>query len=208
MRSTIALVEDRWTGVDDERAGILGAAWKVVERSGFEGLKVQLVLREAGVSARMFYRHFGDKDELWLALMRDEMARAASRLSALVARVDDPVEKVEMWIREIITAAGDPRRVARARLFSSQQPMMRRFADDLDEGVALLRQPLVDAIALGRDAGVFRWAEPDRDAALIYRLAGASLTDSLADRRTDQLAEVVATTTEFAMRALGVTPAH
>jgi AcrR family transcriptional regulator len=192
--------------VDDERARIVRAAWTVVGRSGFEGLKVQLVLREAGVSARSFYRHFGDKDELLLALMRDEMSRSASRLSALVAGEEEPIAKVTVWIREIITAAGDPKRVARARLFTSQQPIMRRFSADVEAGAALLREPLLEAITLGREAGVFPWADPARDASVIYRLAGASLTDSLVDAGDRDVASVVAVATSFALRALGVQP--
>jgi AcrR family transcriptional regulator len=190
----------------DERSQIVRAAWTVLERSGFEGFKVQLVMREAGVSARSFYRHFADKDALLLALLRDEMARAASHLRAAVAAADDPVAKVEAWIRGVIGAAADPRRVPRARLFSSQQPVMRRFPSEVDEGVGLLTEPLEAAIEDGRATGAFPWAEPARDAALIYSLAGGSMTDSLAERPDRPFDEVVSATIDFALRALGVAP--
>ena len=36
----------------DDRMAIIGAAWTVLERAGFEGFKVQLVFRETGLSAR------------------------------------------------------------------------------------------------------------------------------------------------------------
>ena len=190
----------------DERSQIVRAAWTVLERSGLEGFKVQLVMREAGISARSFYRHFTDKDALLLALLRDEMARAASHLRAAVAAADDPLAKVEAWIRGIIGAAADPRRVDRARLFSSQQAVMRRFPVEVDEGVRLLTEPLQSAVEEGRAMGVFPWAEAPRDAALIYRLAGGSMTDSLADPPGRAFGDIVSTTIGFALRALGVAP--
>lgn len=190
----------------DERQAVIGAAWRVLERAGFEGFKVQRVMREADVSARTFYRHFPDKDSLLLTLMRDEMARAGWLLTAAVRAVDDPVEQVGTWIRTVIGAAADPRRVARARLFSAQQPLYRRFPDELGEGTELLVAPLRAAIAAGIERGVFPWAEPERDAALISVLAGGEMVQSLTGVPPPDVDAVVERTTAFALRALGVPP--
>ena len=192
----------------DEWSRLVDAAWTVVERSGFVGVKVQLVVRGAGVSARTFYRHFADKDELLLALLRDEMARAGAHLRTVVGRVDDPGEQVEAWIGAVIGAAGDPRRMARARLFSEQQAVMGRFPGEVEDGVALLQAPLREAIERGCASGAFPWADPARDTALVYRLTGGSLSAALAHGGDAgrHLATVVDATTAFALRALGVAP--
>src|SRR4051812_14338117 len=167
--------------MDEQRERIVQAAWTVLERSGFEGFKVQLVLREADVSARAFYRHFDDKDALLLALLLDEMARAAPHLRAAVARVADPADQVAVWIGSIIGATNDPRRAARARLFSSLPDILRRFPDDVAPGNAALRAPLREAIEAGMSAGIFPWAEPERDSVRIFELAGGALSSSLAE---------------------------
>jgi AcrR family transcriptional regulator len=192
---------------DADRQALIGAAWRVLERAGFEGFKVQRVMREAGVSARTFYRHFPDKDELLVELMRDEMGRAGALLRVAVAAVDEPVEQVRAWVRVIVGAAADPRRVARARLFSAQQPLFRRFPSQLGEGTQLLVEPLREAIARGVAAGVFPWADPDRDAALIAVLAGGEMVQSLAQVDAPDIDGVVDRTTAFVVRALGVPPA-
>jgi AcrR family transcriptional regulator len=192
--------------VDDERAVILGSAWAVLERSGFEGLKVQLVARGAGVSARTFYRHFADKDALLIALLQDEMARAAAHLRAVVGEVDDPPAKVRAWIEHVIGAAADEKRVHRARLFSAQQPVMRQFPSEVVAGTELLVQPLRDAIQLGADSGLFPWARPADDAALVYALTGNELSEALGHRTSRSVDEIVEETTAFVLRALGVTP--
>ena len=134
------------------------------------------------------------------------MARAAARLRAAVLQADSPIERVEAWIRGVISAADDPRRVARARLFSTQQAVLRRFAVELDASVQLLLEPLRDAIAWGAATGAFPWADPARDAELIYALAGREMTTALDDRPDRRVAGIVSETTAFALRALGVAP--
>jgi AcrR family transcriptional regulator len=70
---------------------------------------------------------FRGKDALLLELLRDEMARAAARLRAATAKAETPQDQVANWIRGIIKAADDSRRVARARLLRSLPALMREF---------------------------------------------------------------------------------
>jgi AcrR family transcriptional regulator len=193
-------------GRDEQRTRVVQAAWTVLERSGFEGFKVQLVLREADISARSFYREFADKDALLLALLLDEMERAAPRIRAAVERAAGPQDKLAAWIRSIIGAARDPRRAARARLFSSLPEILRRFPEDVAPGNAALRAPLLEAIEAGRSGGVFPWADPERDSVLIFELSGGALSSSFAEISDSAFDDVVTQTTGFALRALGVPP--
>ncbi len=189
----------------DDRTAIIGAAWIVLERAGFEGFKVQLVLRETGLSARTFYQHFTDKDELLLALMEDEYSRSAARLRRVVGEADGPPDQVAAWIAELVAAAEDPRRIPRARLFSSQQPVMRRFPEAVADASRLLLEPLERAIRDGVAMGVFSSTEPERDAEIILRLTGATMNDALIEWTDRSVAELVASSVDFAMRALGQT---
>jgi AcrR family transcriptional regulator len=187
----------------DEQARFIAAAWTVLERAGFEGFKVQLLLRETGLSARAFYRHFADKEELLLLLMQDEYSRSARRAHAAVAAADDPPDQVAAWIDEVVQAANTPQRAARARLFTSQPAVVRRFPEQLDAAARLLLEPLEDAIRRGRDEGVFAWAEPQGDAKLILQLAASAMIDALADRADSAIDDAIARVTDFALRALG-----
>ena len=190
----------------DETTRLVAAAWTVLERSGFEGFKVQLVLRETGLSARSFYRHFADKDALLLTLMEGEYSRSGQRLQRVVAETDDPVGQVQAWIRELILAAGDERRVARARLFSAQRPLMRRYPVEFARASRLLLQPLEEALERGRDTGAFVTAEPTRDAELIHHLAGAAMNDALMEGTDRSIDAVIDAVSDFALRALGARP--
>jgi AcrR family transcriptional regulator len=188
----------------DERARLIGAAWTVLERSGFEGFKVQLLLRETGLSARTFYRHFSDKDELFLTLMADEYARVGRRIRAALAPLARPDERVVAWVREIVLAATEPKRAARARLFTSRPAVVRRFAEQLAEAAGVIVEPLRDSIAAGQDVGLFPWADPDRDALLIHDLAGAAMSTALG--RAGSAEDIAASVADFVLRALGAGP--
>jgi len=187
----------------DDRTAIIGAAWVVLERAGFEGFKVQLVLRETGLSARSFYQQFTDKDALLLALMADEYARSAARLRRVVRDAHGPPDQVAAWVAELVAAADDPQRVPRARLFSSQQAVMRRFPEAVARASSLLLEPLEQAIRDGVEMGVFSTVEPERDAEIILRLTGATMNDALIHWTDWSVAELVASSVDFALRALG-----
>jgi AcrR family transcriptional regulator len=188
----------------DERARLIRAAWTVLGRSGFEGFKVQLLLRETGLSARTFYRHFSDKNELFLTLMSDEYARVGRRVTAALARVDGPDERVVAWVREIVLAADEPKRAARARLFTSQPAVVRRFAEELAAASRAILDPLAESIAAGKAAGLFPWANADRDPLLIHDLAGAAMSSALG--RAGSAEDMAAAVADFVLRALGAVP--
>lgn len=188
--------------IDDEteRDRLIAAAWSILERTDFAGLKVQRVANQAGVSMRAFYRHFTDKDGLLVVLMREEIERSAPRLARVVSRVHGPEQQVRAWITALVGAAADPVRVHRARLFTQLTPVVGR-QPSLDEATQHLWQPLLAAIEAGYTAGVFGGGDPATDAKLVHDLAGARLTAALTADRAD-IDELIEATTRFALRAL------
>jgi len=194
---------DEMSAGDDERARLVRAARAVLERAGWEGFKVQLVLRETGLSARTFYRHFAGKEELLLVLMEDEYARSGARIRAALARATGPAAKVAAWIDEIVQAAGDPRRAARARLFTSQPAVLRRFPGEVAAAARLVLGPLEDAIREGRSTGELPRGDADRDPHLVLQLAGAAMAHALARGGEASVDDVATEVTDFVLRALG-----
>jgi AcrR family transcriptional regulator len=189
---------------EDERAAIVAAARAVLRRSGFEGFKVQLVLRETGLSARSFYRHFPEKDSLVVALIRDEYAATARRLSrATAAAGPDPEAQVAAWIRELLLGSGDPALEPRTRLFSSYYLALSATPDGASEANRLLTRPLVEAISRGQAQGLFCGPDPEDEARHTAQLAGGALNGLLAQQSgPSRLEPVVDATTDFALRAL------
>ena len=182
---------------------LLGAAEVVLARAGYEGMRVDDVLAEAGLSTRALYRHFHGKSELFLALFDRETARAEDRLRSRIGAAPDPDGAVRAWIEATLALAFDARLARRARLFSLEQPVMARsFPDEIRRCVASRRAPLEEAIAAGRDAGVFPRADPVADAQAIDHLCSGLLSDRLLGLDTMTRDHAVALATGFALQTL------
>jgi AcrR family transcriptional regulator len=188
----------------EERSKLIRAAWTVVRRSGFDGIKVQLVLKEAGLSARTFYRHFPDKDSLLIALIEDEYGAAAHRLRQAVSEApDDPAAQVAAWIREMLLAADDPARTPRTRLFSSYHLVMGRFPGARVRSTQMILDPLENSIRRGQETGQFNGDNPHEDAQQVGRLAAGALTEYLAGAsEVAGIETVIDSTVRFSLRAL------
>ena len=56
----------------DDRHGIIDAAYDCLSEPHSGPIPVAAILERAGLSTRAFYRHFASKDELFLAMLRQE----------------------------------------------------------------------------------------------------------------------------------------
>ncbi|MBV8951648.1 MAG: TetR/AcrR family transcriptional regulator [Actinobacteria bacterium] len=182
---------------------LLRAAERVLARRGFAGLRVDDVLAEAGLSTRAFYRHFRGRSELFLALFDQESARAMERLSTEVGAHTDPEDRVRAWVDANLALGFDARVARRTRLFMLERvAMAREFRDEVRRCVRSVLAPLEQAIADGRDAGMFPHADPARDALAIHHLCSGLLQDALLGLGELNRAEAIALATRFAIGTL------
>src|SRR5262249_61575433 len=61
--------------MSDSRTALLAAAAEQFAKYGPRGTRVQDIVNAAGVNERMIYHHFGSKDGLYAAVMRDQRYR-------------------------------------------------------------------------------------------------------------------------------------
>jgi AcrR family transcriptional regulator len=190
-------------GPVDELGQLLAAAEAVLTRGGYEGLRVDDVLVEAGLSTRAFYRHFRGKSELFLALFARETELAGERLRRKVAAARTPSEKVEAWVAATLALAYEARVARRTRVFLvERQVIASEFPDDVMRCVRLQLAPLAAAIEEGRSSGAFPAAEPEREALAIHHLCSGLMTDRLLGTGTMSRDKAVALATRFALATL------
>jgi AcrR family transcriptional regulator len=193
----------RSTSDPAEYTAILDAADAVLAARGFDALRVDDVLERAGLSTRAFYRHFGSKSELFLALFDRETARASERLQAKVEAAGDPAGRVQAWVEATLALAHDERLAERTRLFAAEQfRLSRQFPERTRRCVALQLAPLVDAIRDGRDQGVFPHADPDGDARAIHHLCAGLMADRLFGLTDESVGAATARAVGFALQTL------
>lgn len=78
----------------DRGARLIRAAAKVLDRTHGESLTVQEVADEAGQSLRTLYQYFSSKDDLLLAVYEEAMRTYARLITAAVAQLEDPLERL------------------------------------------------------------------------------------------------------------------
>jgi AcrR family transcriptional regulator len=187
---------------------LLRAAERVLARRGYAGLRVDDVLAEAHLSTRAFYRHFRGRSELFLTLFDQETARSEERLAAKIGAQGRPEDQVRAWIDANLALAFDARLARRTRLFLVERAaMVREFRDEVRRCVSTMVAPLEQAIAAGRDAGVFPGADPPRDALAIQQLCAGLLQDELLGLGELSRVEARELVTRFALTTLRGRPA-
>jgi len=72
-----------------KRISVVEAAASVFCREGFAGANIDLIAAEAGVSRQTVYNHHGDKEKLFMAVVRDLAERCNAGIFATIATFPD-----------------------------------------------------------------------------------------------------------------------
>ncbi len=112
------------------RHAFVEAALALAMESGGLSFGIADVVRRTGSHNAAFYRVFGSKDALMLAVAAEAARRTATRLERQVPRAPDPAEQVRVWTRVILRLAATPAAAAATHAFSIERhQLLRRFPD-------------------------------------------------------------------------------
>jgi TetR/AcrR family transcriptional regulator, mexJK operon transcriptional repressor len=180
-----------------KHAAILNAATDVFLREGYARASVDAIAEAAGVGKQTVYGHFGDKQQLFLAVI--EHAHAAHPLSGtdLITDTGDPLADLTAAARWLIRGVTTPEIAALHRLTIAElthHPELQRSWRDLERG-----QRLFDAIAAYLTAcdrrGTLTVPDPATAARQFVNLAAAEAQvrslrgiEPLGDREVDNIA--------------------
>lgn len=83
------------------RGRILAAAEAIFAEEGFNGARVDAIAARAQINKQMLYHYFGDKEGLYVAVVRQMLERVANRMNEAfdVAEHEDPVEALHTMLR-------------------------------------------------------------------------------------------------------------
>lgn len=194
----------------DDRQGIIDAAYSCLSEAHSGPIPVAAILERAGLSTRAFYRHFASKDELFLAMLRQEADALAGRLDRIAEQCHrDPVEQLTAWVEMMFALATEPRLRLHLTVIDSDEVRAAKGYRDARERLHANRERSLERIlAQGRDDGTFPLTDPPRDAVAISAVVSRELTVS-APGDSPGLAQSLARVLDFALRALGaVRPAR
>ncbi len=188
----------------DDRQGIIEAAYGCLSEPHSGPIPVAAILERAGLSTRAFYRHFESKDELFLAMLRQEADALADRLDDIADVVPgDPRKQLTAWVEMMFALALEPQLRTHLTVIDSEEVRAAKGYRETRERLHADRERSLERILQrGRDDGVFPLTDPQRDAVAISAVISRELTISAPGNAVD-LEQSQARVIDFALRALG-----
>ena len=115
------------TASERKRQAIASAALALFARDGYERTSVDAIAAEAGVSKRTVYSHYGDKEQLFMLVVRDTYElmreRFAEAAEVTLRDVDDVEKSLVSCLREAVRAVTQtPERARLVRLITAELP--------------------------------------------------------------------------------------
>ena len=146
----------------DDRQGIIDAAYGCLYEPHSGPIPVAAILERAGLSTRAFYRHFASKDELFLAMLRQEADALAGRLDRIAGELPgDPVEQLTAWVEMMFDLAYDPQlRMHLTVIDSDEVRAAKGYRETRERLHAERERSLERVLERGRDDGSFPLADP------------------------------------------------
>jgi AcrR family transcriptional regulator len=149
------------------RTLLLAEARRAFAEHGYAGAPIEEVVRAAGLTKGALYHHFGSKQGLFEAVLRDLDREITARVELDLAASDDPWADLLAALRVYLEATLDPG-VRRILLIDSLAVLGTTRARELDD--EMTAEPLAVALAALRDRGLLANVEVD---ALARILTGA-----------------------------------
>ena len=148
---------------EETRQGILDEALALASQVGVSGLSIGALADKAGMSKSGLFAHFGSKEEMQIAVLRegqqrfvDTVVRPALKSPRGIARLRAILTNWIDWTRRAKLPGGCPMNAA-ANEFDDQPGPVR---DAVEAGLADGRRLLANAVRLAIEAGELR---PDTD---------------------------------------------
>lgn len=183
----------------------MAAGHRLVSRKGAD-FKIVELCSEANVALQTFYRYFGSKDQLLVALIGDQIREHTDRLRDAIAGEEDPVERLRLCLRSTFGPLQSEQERASARFTATQHWRLHPL---LPEQLLDATQPFTDLVAAQIEAGTERGSLHPRnvglDAWLITRTVMSAIHQCVF-LPSDLTATIADDVIEFCITAVGGQP--
>jgi AcrR family transcriptional regulator len=159
---------------------IVGAALELVEETHRTSFTIQHVLDRADVALQTFYRHFGSKDALMLALVEEANRMGAERIRRKTQRIRDPLKRLAAAVKAPILVLPEVKNLG-LPIVQEHIRLSQIFPDELDAAIAPYLQVLIDAIEAATKEGTISPVDVRHDAEIILKLVLSQYRGSIRD---------------------------
>jgi len=157
----------------EQTEAIVRAARRLITERG-ERFTTQELVKEAGVALQTFYRLFGGKDQLLLAVFEDLIAESCVEYEAAAAELPDPVARIHFYVTATVRGLADAADGIGPRFVTAEHWRLHQL---FPEEMAHATQHFTDLVArqleLAAAEGLLAPADPQRDAWFVTKLVMA-----------------------------------
>jgi TetR/AcrR family transcriptional regulator len=153
----------------EQSTHLVSAARRLIDDRG-DQWTTQDLAREAGVALQTFYRSFGSKDLLLLAVIEDLMTQSAAEYERAGRGISDPVKRLRCYVLAVFETM-TPETRAGARFITGQHWRLHQlYPQELALATSPLSDLLADGISAAQAAGLLPAADSVSVARLVTRL--------------------------------------
>lgn len=138
---------------------ILEAAAAEFAAEGFAGARVDEIARRARINKAMLYYHFGDKAELYGAVIADRLQQAEATMRAAIEKISSPEDRLRAVVKVVAETAGSAAHLPQIILReagSGGANLPKSALEGIGRIFAIIRHVLDE----GRKQGRFRAVDP------------------------------------------------
>ena len=154
------------------REQLIEVATKLFARNGYEATTTSAIALAAGVTEPILYRHFKNKQELFIAIVRSVSDVTLKAWQAIVAHEQDPIRRIKLCCEAIpdhIKRNGDAYHVLHGALSTSRD---KKVMAVMKEHYQQIERFFAQLVADGQKAGAFRKNLDPKSAAWQLILSG------------------------------------
>lgn len=145
---------------ENTRTRILMAAFNEMHRHGYQGMRIDGVLKETGLKKGALYHHFVSKQVLGYAVLEELIQKRITELwITSLDNIDDPIAGIksiftsvgESWGDEFFTL-GCPLN----NLAQEMSPIDEGFRTSIESFMSLWKEAIIEALTRGQETGVVK----------------------------------------------------
>jgi AcrR family transcriptional regulator len=158
--------------IEQAQAIVAAARRLITERD--DQFTTQELVKEAGVALQTFYRIFGGKDQLLLAVFEDLIAESCADYERAAAPLPDPIARLHFYVSVTVGAVGHASYGLGPRFVTAEHWRLHQlFPDEMEHATQHFTDLVLRQIVLANEQGLLAVADPERDAWFVTKLVMA-----------------------------------
>jgi AcrR family transcriptional regulator len=167
-----AVQRSRARQIEQARA-IVAAARRLISERG-DQFTTQELVKEAGVALQTFYRIFGGKDQLLLAVFEELIGESCVEYERAAAELPDPIARLHFYVSVTVGSLADLTDGIGARFVTAEHWRLHQlFPEEMTHATQHFTDLVERQLVLANEEGLLFSNDPQRDAWYVTKLVMA-----------------------------------